>query len=81
VSYADEEGREQSELSTRVDESRIELSKRSTSAAANVDLEVRRAFRPQLCRKPLSGMPAIDALPPIACHGGTRDSCSGFGVC
>jgi hypothetical protein len=26
-------------------------------------------------------VPAIDVLPPIACHGGTQDSCSGFGVC
>jgi hypothetical protein len=23
----------------------------------------------------------IDVLPPIACHGGTRDSCSGFDLC
>jgi hypothetical protein len=23
----------------------------------------------------------VDVLPPIACHGGTRDSCSGFSVC
>jgi len=30
-------------------------------------------------RKPLPGAPAVDVLPPIACHGGTRDSCSGFG--
>jgi hypothetical protein len=23
----------------------------------------------------------VDVLPPIACHEGIRDSCSGFGVC
>jgi hypothetical protein len=23
----------------------------------------------------------VDILPSIACHGGTRDSCSGFGIC
>jgi hypothetical protein len=44
VNYADEEDRDHGELSTRVDESRIESSKRSTSAAANVDLGVRRAL-------------------------------------
>jgi hypothetical protein len=30
---------------------------------------------------PLPSVPAVDVLPPIACHGGTRDSCSGFGEC
>jgi hypothetical protein len=37
--------------------------------------------RMQIRRKPLPGMPAVDVLLPIACYGGTRDSCSGFGVC
>jgi hypothetical protein len=35
----------------------------------------------QICRKPLLSALAVDILPPIICHEGTRDSCSGFGVC
>ena len=29
-------------------------------------------------RKPLPGAPAVDVLPPIACHGGTRGSMFGL---
>ena len=32
----------------------------------------------QLRRKPLPGAPAVDVLPPIACHGGTRGSLFGL---
>jgi hypothetical protein len=32
-------------------------------------------------QKPLLGAPTVDVSPPIACHRGTQDSCSGFGVC
>ena len=32
-------------------------------------------------RRLVHGQGTVDVLPPIACHGGTRGSCSGFGVC
>ena len=32
----------------------------------------------QIRRNPLPGAPAIDVLPPIACHGGTRGSIFGL---
>ena len=32
----------------------------------------------QIRRKPLPGAPAIDVLPPITCHGGTRGSLFGL---
>ena len=32
----------------------------------------------QIHRKPLLGAPAIDVLPPIACHGVTQDSMFGL---
>jgi hypothetical protein len=37
--------------------------------------------RMQIHRKALPGALTIDVLPPIAYHGGTRDSCSSFGIC
>ena len=45
----------------------------------HLEVEVRRTLEKKIRRKPLPGAPAVDVLPPIAYHGGTRDSCSGFG--
>jgi hypothetical protein len=35
----------------------------------------------QIHQKPLPGTPAVDVLSSIAYHGGTQDSCLGFGGC